>query len=69
MKKIYITPVIEIEKVIGDILLAGSGVTGQVELQNQSYEDLSYGGIDEEGNLDPSANSYGCWDDDSWGKN
>ncbi len=64
MKKTYTTPEITVEE-MGHILLAGSqGVQG---LMDDKLE-IGYGGVDETGSLDPSANRFGGWDDDSWDK-
>lgn len=62
MKKMYLTPVTEIANAQPTRLLAASGVTGQL---NDNLE-IGYGGVDEEGEKDPSAN-FGHFDDD-WDK-
>ncbi len=64
MRKPYIPPKIEIELMTGATLLAGSGVIGLMD----DKLDIGFGGVDEDGSKDPSANQYGGWDDDSWDK-
>lgn len=49
MKKIYIAPLMEQEEMEDLLPLCKSGVTG-----NDLVDDVLYGGIDEEGELDPS---------------
>lgn len=63
MKKTYIIPVTEIEVIRMVTLQATSGVKG---LMNDSL-DIGYGGVDENGDLTPSANSYNQeWEDNDW---
>ena len=64
MKKTYISPEITVE--IWDCLLlqSASGVTG---IMNDRLE-IGYGGVDEDGSKDPSANHFSGWDDDDWDK-
>ena len=67
MKKTYIPPMIENESITGLTLLqkaSGNGVTG---IMNDALE-IGYGGVDEDGNLGPSSNGFGCWDDEKWDK-
>lgn len=67
MKNTYFPPKIEIEVITGLTLLqtvSGSGVTGVMD----DALEIGYGGVDEEGSLDPSSNGFGCWDDDKWDK-
>ncbi len=63
MKKTYITPVTEINQALPLRLLVDSGVKGKVD----DYLDIGFGGTDEDGSKDPSAN-YGNWDKESWDK-
>ena len=65
MKKTYIEPAAWVEVSEGYVLLVDSNrVTG---LMDNSL-DISYGGEDEDGKLDPSANAFGSWDEGSWDK-
>ena len=67
MKKIYFPPKIEIDEITGLTLLqtaSGSGVTGVMD----DALEIGYGGVDENGDLAPSSNSFGGWDDDKWDK-
>ncbi len=64
MKKTYITPQTEIEVAEPMQLLADSGVTGSL---NDNLE-IDYGGIDENGEMNPSANNFNGWDDGNWDK-
>lgn len=64
MKKTYISPEITVEICDCLLLQSASGVTG---LMNDRLE-IGYGGVDEEGELDPSSNSSRIWDDDDWDK-
>ena len=66
MKKTYITPITEIEQTSVQPFLTGGSGGGVKGVLDGSSENLGYGGVDEEGNLDPSANNFGGWDDDSW---
>ena len=63
MKKTYIAPMTEINQALQLQLLVGSGVKGQMD----DNLDIGFGGTDEKGGKDPSAN-YGNWDNDSWDK-
>lgn len=47
MKKVYITPTLEVVRMMTMQVLAGSGITGP--------QGTSYGGIDHNGTHDPSA--------------
>ena len=65
MKKTYFPPKIEIEVITGLTLLnkvSGGYVKG---MMNDALE-IGYGGVDEDGKLDPSSNGFGSWDDGSW---
>ena len=64
MKKTYITPKMEIEVAEPQQFLTESTVTGTID----SKLEIDYGGVDEEGSIDPSANSFGGWDDEAWDK-
>ncbi len=64
MKRTYITPNTEIDVAQPQQWLAGSGVTG---LMNDKL-DIGYGGVDENGEKDPSANQFNGWDDGDWDK-
>ncbi len=64
MKKTYRQPVTETVSTEPQQLLAGSGVEGKL---GDTLE-IGFGGVDEDGLIDPSANSFGGWDDDSWDK-
>lgn len=59
MKKTYIIPNTFVCQVYAEHIIAGSqDIT--------SNNDITYGGVDEEGNKDPNAkqNHYNVWDDD-----
>lgn len=63
MKKTYIVPVTDCEPLEMECFLAASdGVTGGLD----DSLDIGYGGVDGDGNLDPSANQYHWSNDDSW---
>ena len=64
MKKTYIIPLTEIEEVSMVTLQTASGVKG---MMNGTLE-IGFGGVDENGELEPAANGFGNWDDDSWDK-
>ena len=64
MRKTYIRPLTEIVSTEPLHLLAGSGVEGKL---GDTLE-IGWGGVDEEGSVDPSANSFGGWDDGDWDK-
>ena len=67
MKKTYFPPKIETEVITGLTLLqkvSGGGVTG---IMDDSME-IGFGGVDEDGDLDPSSNGFGGWDDGTWDK-
>ena len=69
MKKKYTKPTILVENSEGFLLLTNSkGVTGVMMIDNLDEIVIDYGGVDEDGTLDPSANGYGAWDDGSWDK-
>lgn len=51
MKKTYMTPNMEVLEMDTMTLLAGSGVTS-------TDPEIGFGGIDNEGNLDPSAPEF-----------
>ena len=62
-KQDYIKPIVKILPVGSDELLAGSGVTGDT-----GDDTIDYGGVDDDGGLDPGAkehnfSSYSVWDD------
>ena len=63
MKKTYISPEITVEFCDCLLLQSASGVTGFMD----DKLEIGYGGVDEDGELDPSSNSTRIWDDDSWG--
>jgi hypothetical protein len=57
MKKLYLKPCIEEFGSDLTMMLCGSqGIT--------SNKDIDYGGVDNEGTLDPSSRRYDAWDDD-----
>ena len=58
MKKPYVAPFLMVLPVELDNLICGSV---------NSSNDIDYGGVDEDGELDPSSNGSRIWDDDSWG--
>ena len=68
MKKIYTKPTILVENSEGFLLLANSKSVTGVMIDNFDEIVIDYGGVDENGELDPSANGYGAWDDSSWDK-
>ena len=62
-KQDYIKPIVKILPVGSEELLAGSGVTGDT-----GDDTIDYGGVDDDGSLDPGAkehsfSSYSVWDD------
>ena len=62
-KQDYIQPRVKILPVGSDELLVGSGVTGDT-----GSDTIGYGGVDDDGDLDPGAkeysfSSYSVWDD------
>lgn len=64
MKKIYTGPTILVENIGGILLLANSkGVKGVMN-NNPDEIIIDYGGVDDEGNLDPSSNGNSVWNDD-----
>ena len=63
-KQDYIKPIVKILPVGSDELLVGSGVTGDIG----DGTGPGYGGVDEDGELDPGAkeysfSSYSVWED------
>ena len=64
MKKTYITPKMEIEVAEPQQFLTESTVTGAID----SKLEVDYGGVDEDGSKDPSANRFKAWDDEDWDK-
>jgi hypothetical protein len=56
MKKIYKKPCLEASHIENEVIMAGSGVTGN--------NGISWGGVDEEGTKDPDANSTLMWEED-----
>ena len=64
MKKKYVKPIILVEDNQGLLLLKSSGVKGMLE----NVEEITWGGVDEDGEYDPSANGNNSWDDNSWDK-
>ena len=63
MKKKYTKPATSVENIEGFKLLQESS------LLNGTLNDeliINFGGVDEDGNLDPSANRNNAWDDGSW---
>ena len=52
-KQDYIKPIVKILPVSSDELLAGSGVTGDM-----GDDTIGYGGIDDDGSLDPGAKDF-----------
>ncbi len=65
MKRTYITPVTETEKAMPQQILAGSVKGKFTDMSDQL--DIGYGGVDEDGSLDPSSNSF-KWDSENWDK-
>ncbi len=63
MKRVYFEPQIKLILDINSELLVGSsgGVTGSIDGDVQ----IDYGGVDEEGTIDPEAkkNSYSVWEE------
>ena len=63
MKRVYFEPQIKLILDINTELLVGSsgGVTGSIDGDVQ----IDYGGVDEEGTIDPEAkkNSYSVWEE------
>ena len=63
MKRVYFEPQIKLILDINTELLVGSsgGVTGSIDGDVQ----IEYGGVDEEGTIDPEAkkNSYSVWEE------
>jgi len=64
MKKIvYIAPEVKVKALYMEQLMAGGSVTGIIDDETQ----IGYGGVDEEGKLDPAAKSdltiHSVWDD------
>ena len=63
MKRVYFEPQIKLFLDINSELLVGSsgGVTGSIDGDVQ----IDYGGVDEEGTIDPEAkkNSYSVWEE------
>ena len=57
MKKIYKKPCLKASHIENEVMMAGSGVTGN--------NDISWGGVDEGGNKDPDANSTNVWEEES----
>lgn len=65
MRKIYIKPTTTFEDIRGIQLLSDS------ETLSGTLDDkliIDFGGVDDDGNLDPSANRNNSWDDGSWDK-
>ena len=61
MKKTYIQPLTEVVRMgTMSFICASKGVT--------SNNGIDYGGVDEDGSKDPSANRFKAWDDDDWDK-
>ena len=54
----------EIEVAEPQQFLTESTVTGTID----SKLEVDYGGVDEDGSKDPSANRFKVWDDDDWDK-
>ncbi len=57
MKKIYKKPCLETSCIENEVMMAGSGVTGN--------NGISWGGVDEEGTKDPDANSTLMWEEEN----
>lgn len=55
MKKEYIVPSIKVSVYQASELMSARGVIGD--------NGIGYGGIDDDGELDPSAKDYSVWDD------
>jgi len=53
MKKKYISPKMTVYKTKGYKLLSGSGMNAMQLKGSAGYEDIVYGGVDEEGEVDP----------------
>ena len=58
MKKTYMKPETQTEIICPVTMIAAS------DSVNSNLEEISYGGTDEEGNLDPSSRRISVWDDD-----
>ena len=54
----------EIEVAEPQQFLTESTVTGTID----SKMEVDYGGVDEDGSKDPSANRFKAWDDEAWDK-
>lgn len=66
MKKTYSPPKIETEVITGLTLL--EKVSDSVKGVIDNTLEIGYGGVDEDGDLDPSSNGFGSWDEGSWDK-
>lgn len=54
MKKAYIQPKVDVYILNSEMMMAGSGVKGDIG--------IGWGGVDEEGTKDPDANEVSIWD-------
>ncbi len=63
MKKTYIIPETKIKVSTIGFLLANSGVKGKLDTTVDDKFDIDYGGVDTDGSLDPSSNT---WKSNDW---
>lgn len=59
MKKTYITPCVQTVSVRVMTMIAASD-----SINSDYLDDVSYGGVDEDGTIDPSSRRGSIWDDD-----
>ena len=59
MKKNYIAPIMSMDELALETIIAQSGVTAP-------GQGIPYGGLDKEGTQDPSAKSRNEWEDGLW---
>lgn len=59
MKKNYIAPIMSMDELTLETIIAQSGVTAP-------GQGIGYGGLDKEGTQDPSAKSRNEWEDGLW---
>lgn len=59
MKKTYMKPETQTEIICPVTMIAASD-----SISSEQLDDVTYGGVDEEGNLDPSSRRISVWDDD-----
>ena len=60
MKKTYLTPEVQTMHVRTITMIAASGGT----INSDLLTDVTYGGVDENGEMEPSARRGSIWDDD-----